>query len=72
MRSPSPMWDHSYCRVTSKQTEHDSRLRVKKQFRLPDYSEWKLAPQLFQRTCQLRGTPEIDLSRLTFRRGQIQ
>ena len=23
--------------------------------------EWKLAPHLFQRICQLRGTPEIDL-----------
>ena len=26
-----------------------------------DSSEWKLAPQSFQRICQLRGTPEIDL-----------
>ena len=38
-----------------------------------DSSEWKLAPQSFQRIYQLRGTPEIDLfaSRLTFRRPQV-
>ena len=34
MGSSSPMWDHSYCRVLSKQTERDSRLGVKKQPRL--------------------------------------
>ena len=34
MGSSSTMWDHSYCRVPSKQTECDSRLGVKKQFRL--------------------------------------
>ena len=34
MGSSSPMWDHSYCRVLSKQTERDSRLGVKKQLRL--------------------------------------
>ena len=34
MGSSSPMWDHSYCKVTSQQTEHDSRLGVKKQFGL--------------------------------------
>ena len=30
----SPMWDHSYCRLPSQQTERDSRLGVKKQFGL--------------------------------------
>ena len=30
MRSSSPVWDHSYCRVPSQQTERDSRLGVKK------------------------------------------
>ena len=34
MGSSSPMWDHSYCRVPSQQTERDSRLGVKKQFGL--------------------------------------
>ena len=34
MGSYSPIWYHSYCRVPSQQTECDSRLRVKKQFRL--------------------------------------
>ena len=32
--SSSPMWDHSYCRVPSQQTERDSRMGVKKQFGL--------------------------------------
>ena len=31
MGSSSPMWDHSYCRVPSQQTERDGRLGVKKQ-----------------------------------------
>ena len=34
MRSSSPMWDHSYCRVPSQQTERDSILEVKKRFGL--------------------------------------
>ena len=34
MGSSSPMWDHSYCRVPSRQTERDSRFGVKKQIRL--------------------------------------
>ena len=34
MGSSSPIWDHSYCRVPSQKTECDSRLGVKKQFRL--------------------------------------
>ena len=34
MGSSSPMWDHSYCRVPSPQTERDSRLGIKKQFGL--------------------------------------
>ena len=34
MGSSSPMWDHSYCRVPSQQTECDSRFGVKKQFTL--------------------------------------
>ena len=34
MESSSPIWDHSYCRVPSQQTECDSRLGVKKQFKL--------------------------------------
>ena len=34
MGSSSPMWDRSYCRVPSQQTERDSRSGVKKQFRL--------------------------------------
>ena len=34
MGSSSPVWDHSYCRVPSQQTERDSRLGVKKQFGL--------------------------------------
>ena len=34
MVSSSPMWDHSYCRVSSQHTERDSRLGVKKQFGL--------------------------------------
>ena len=34
MGSSVPMWDHSYCRVSSQQTERDSRLGVKKQFGL--------------------------------------
>ena len=34
MGSSSPMWDHSYCRVPSQQTECDSRLGFKKQFGL--------------------------------------
>ena len=31
MGSSSPMWDHSYCKVSSQQTERVSRLGVKKQ-----------------------------------------
>ena len=34
MGSSSTMWDHSYCRIPSDQTERDSRLGVKKQFGL--------------------------------------
>ena len=34
MGSSFPMWDYSYCRVPSQQTQHDSRLRVKKHFGL--------------------------------------
>ena len=34
MGSSSPMWDHCYYRVPSQQTEHDSRMGVKKQFGL--------------------------------------
>ena len=34
MGPSSPIWDRSYCRVPSQQTECDSRLRVKKQFEL--------------------------------------
>ena len=30
----SPMSDHSYCKVSSQQTEYDSRLGIKKQFEL--------------------------------------
>ena len=33
MVSSSPLWDHSYWRVLSQQTEYDSRSGVKKQFR---------------------------------------
>ena len=34
MGLPSPMWDHSYCRMPSQQTERDSKFEVKKQFGL--------------------------------------
>ena len=50
------MWNHSYCRVPCKlhvTGDWESRNNS-------DSSEWKLAPQLFQIICQLRGTPEID------------
>ena len=26
-----------------------------------DHSEWKLLPQVFQRICQIKGKPEMDL-----------
>ena len=52
MGTSPPMWGHSYCRVPSENVTADWESRNNS-----DSSEWKLAPQSFQRICQLRETP---------------
>ena len=57
--------DHFLQRGISLTTEYlPSKLNVTTDWESRNSSdswEWKLAPQSFQRICQLRGTPEIDL-----------
>ena len=48
--SSSPMWSHIVKMTADWELRNNS-----------DSSEWKLCPQSFQRICQLRETPEIDL-----------
>ena len=76
------IWDHLLqCGITLTAEYLPSKLNVTAGWdsrNSSDSSECKLAPQSFQRICQLRGVPEIYLlpdylirSRLTFRGGQI-
>ena len=59
------IWNHLLqCRITLTAEYLPSKLNVTADWESrnnSDSSEWKPAPQSFQRICQLRGTPEIDL-----------
>ena len=59
------IWDHLLqCGITLTAEYLPSKLNVTADWESrnrSDSSEWTLAPQSFQRICQLRGTPEIDL-----------
>ena len=59
------IWNHLLqCGITFIAEYLPSKLNVTadwKSRKNSDSSEWKLAPQSFQRICQLTGTPEIDL-----------
>ena len=59
------IWDHLLqCGITLTAEYLLSKLNVtadRESRNSSDSSEWKLAPQSFQRICQLRRTPEIDL-----------
>ena len=50
----SPMWDHSYYRVPSQQTECDSRLGVKKQFGL---IKMKASSPVISENLSTKGSP---------------
>ena len=59
------IWDHLIqCGITLTAEHLPNKLNVtayRESRNNLDSSDWKLAPWLFQRICQLRGTQEIDL-----------
>ena len=59
------IWDHLIqCGITLTAEHLPNKLNVtayRESRNNSDSSDWQLAPQLFQRICQLRGTQEIDL-----------
>ena len=65
LQSAKEIWDHLLqCRITVTVECLPSELKVTADWEPrnnSDSSEWKLALQLSQRICQLRGTPEKDL-----------
>ena len=50
--------DHNYCGISPWCIEPGSRQGIPK---CEGSSEWKLKPQIFQKICSLRGTPDMDL-----------